>query len=93
VPFDTTIDLRLPPRILHHPMRRAFWRVLLCPAGEIAAQAREGQTLIDMIALTAVQRALEGDLKALGIIYEVIEGRIPMPRKARPRHARRRQLP
>jgi hypothetical protein len=67
-----------PPRIRYRPLKRALWRGLLLTVPELAAVLACPPTFLrafDLIALRLVWRAVLGNVKAISMVYDIIEGR------------------
>ena len=66
-----------PPAIRFRPLIRAIWRALLLTSGELAALAARPDSLatFDRVAITLIGRAVRGDVKAAGMLADMIEGK------------------
>jgi hypothetical protein len=72
-----------PDRIRHSPVRRALWRALLMPVGELFRRRRLGTMLplhgepgcLDGLAEVLVAKACTGDVRAVRLLFDLIEGK------------------
>jgi hypothetical protein len=93
--IDCDLD-SAPPAIRFRPLVRATWRALLLTPAELASLVArpEGLATFDRLAVTIVGRAVLGDLKAAGILADMIEGKPDLRRgDARPSGRRRPEGP
>jgi len=85
--IDRLLD-RAPGPIRYRPLRRAVWRVLLLPVGDVlrkyrrqldaaklASKPAEDPDALQAMAYALVARAILGDVSAASLLFDIIEGR------------------
>ena len=83
----------VPTRWRYQPVASALWRALYMDGPTLAATlASESATRLDVLAARAVDLACSGNIKAMGLIAERIEGRVGMrPGEVAPEDEARRE--
>ena len=83
----------VPTRWRYQPVSSALWRALSMDAPTLAATlASESATRLDVLAARAVDLACSGNIKAIGLIAERIEGRVGLrPGEVAPEDEARRE--
>ena len=83
----------MPTRWRYQPVASALWRALYMDGPTLATTlASESATRLDVLAARAVDLACSGNIKAIGLIADRIEGRVGMrPGEVAPEDEARRE--